>query len=301
MLKIKNVSHHYGSHKVLTEVDFQGRAGEILGLVAPNGAGKTTLLHIIMNFIQPVQGKVEWEDEEGLLDYGSEQSRVEMHRKIGYLPEIDDLYANLSGRDHINLYSALWEEDKAHGQAVIERLNMESYVNRPVDTYSLGMKQRLCFAMLLSANSPVMLMDEVMNGLDPDNVDLITDILMDLKANGKLIFIASHLLENLDLYADRILFIKETELIILDENADSLFLKIDVKNQGIKELKDMGLWTDKAELLASGLLLLPIESNDSVNEWVERALNLGFHQQSIGKLGAKEWYEKFYGQESGVK
>ncbi|MDN6167206.1 MAG: ATP-binding cassette domain-containing protein, partial [Tetragenococcus koreensis] len=92
--------------------------------------------------------------------------------------------AELSGRDHINLYSALWEEDKSHGQAVIERLNMESYVNRPVDTYSLGMKQRLCFAMLLSANSPVMLMDEVMNGLDPDNVDLITNILMDFRLSN---------------------------------------------------------------------------------------------------------------------
>lgn len=298
MLKIKNVAHHYGSKKVLKDVDFEGLAGEILGLVAPNGAGKTTLLHIIMNFIQPMTGKVEWEDEEGILDYGTEKSTVEMHRKITYLPEIDDLYADLSGRDHINLYSSLWQEEKEQDQTVIKRLNMESYVNQPVHTYSLGMKQRLCFSMLLSANTPVMLMDEVMNGLDPDNVDLITNVLMDLKAEGKLIFIASHLLENLDIYADRILFIKETELIILDENASSLFLKIEVQNHSLEELKEMDLWTEEAEILPSGLLLLPIESYDSVDDWVSRSLKLGFQQQSIGKLGAKEWYEKFYGQES---
>lgn len=206
MLEIKNVSHQYGSHKVLKNVNFTGNPGEILGLVAPNGAGKTTLLHIIMNFIQPTVGKVEWKDDSGLIDYRSEKSTVAMHRTISYLPEIDDLYVELSGRDHIKLYTALWEEEKEHSESIIERLNMNSYVDRPVHTYSLGMKQRLCFAILLSANTPVMLMDEVMNGLDPDNVDLITEILMDLKAAGKLIFIASHLLDNLDLYADRILF-----------------------------------------------------------------------------------------------
>ncbi len=299
MLEIKNVSHHYGSHKVLENVTFKGYPGEILGLVAPNGAGKTTLLHIIMNFIQPAEGQIEWQDNSGILDYQSEKSTVTMHRIIGYLPEIDELYSELSGRDHIKLYRSLWGEKKEHSEAVLERLNMNSYVDRSVHTYSLGMKQRLCFAMLLSANTPVMLMDEIMNGLDPDNVDLITSILMDLKAQGKLIFIASHLLDNLDLYADRILFIKDAELIILDESASSLFLKINVQHHSTKELKRMKLWTEGAELLPNGLLLLPLDSYDSVNEWVMQSLKLGFQEQSIGKLGAKEWYEKFYGQESG--
>lgn len=299
MLKIKNVSHHYGSHRVLENVTFKGYPGEILGLVAPNGAGKTTLLHIIMNFIQPTEGQIEWQENSGILNYQSEKSTVAMHRIIGYLPEIDELYSELSGRDHIKLYRSLWGEKKEHSEAVLDRLNMNSYVDRSVHTYSLGMKQRLCFAMLLSANTPVMLMDEVMNGLDPDNVDLITSILMDLKAQGKLIFIASHLLDNLDLYADRILFIKDAELIILDESASSLFLKINVQHHNMKELKRMKLWVEGAELLPNGLLLLPLESYDVANEWVTRSLKLGFQEQSIGKLGAKEWYEKFYGQESG--
>lgn len=298
MLKIKNVSHYYGSHMVLKNVTFKGYPGEILGLVAPNGAGKTTLLHIIMNFIQPSEGQVEWHNNTGLFDYQSEKSTVAMHRIIGYLPEIDDLYTELSGRDHIKLYCSLWEEKKEHSEMVLDRLNMNSYVDRPVHTYSLGMKQRLCFAMLLSANTPVMLMDEVMNGLDPDNVDLITSILMDLKSQGKLIFIASHLLDNLDLYADRILFIKDSELIILDESASSLFLKINTRHQSKKELKKMKLWIKGAELLPNGLLLLPLESYDAANEWVTQSLKLGFQEQAIGKLGAKEWYEKFYGQES---
>lgn len=298
MLEIKKVSHHYGSRQVLENINFKSYPGEILGLVAPNGAGKTTLLHIIMNFIQPTAGKVEWQDDLGVLNYHSEKTTVAMHRIVGYLPEIDDLYAELSGRDHIKLYNSLWEEKKEHSEAVIERLNMASYVNRPVRTYSLGMKQRLCFAMLLSANAPVMLMDEVMNGLDPDNVDLITSVLMDLKEQGKLIFIASHLLENLDLYADRILFIKNAKLIILDESDSSLFLKIKVQNHLADELKELKLWTEGAELLSNGLLLLPVDSHASMNEWINRSLQLGFHEQAIGKLGAKEWYEKFYGQES---
>lgn len=298
MLHIKEVSHRYGTHAVLEQVNFTGHPGEILGLVAPNGAGKTTLLHIIMNFVTPTSGKVEWITATETLDYQSEKSTVAMHRVLSYLPEIEDLYTELSGTDHLRLYTSLWDEDKEHTATVIERLQMASYVHRPVHTYSLGMKQRLCFAMLLCANTPVMLMDEVMNGLDPDNVELITGILMDLKAAGKLIFIASHLLDNLDLYADRLLFIKETELIILDESDSSLFLKIEVGNQSEQELRTMDLWTDAAELLSSGVLLLPIDSYEAANDWVVQALKQGFHKQTIGSLGASEWYEKFYRQES---
>lgn len=298
MLKINEVSHRYGTQSVLEAVNFTGHPGEILGLVAPNGAGKTTLLHIIMNFVTPTSGKVEWVTGEGTLDYQSEKSTVEMHRVLSYLPEIEDLYAELSGMDHLKLYTSLWNEKSEHAAAVIDQLNMASYVNRPVHTYSLGMKQRLCFAMLLCANTPVMLMDEVMNGLDPDNVELITSILMGLKAEGKLIFIASHLLDNLDLYADRLLFIKDTELIILDESDASLFLKIEVQDYSEDDLKEMKLWTSDAELLANGVLLLPIASFEAANDWVTRALKQGFHKQTIGSLGANEWYEKFYRQES---
>lgn len=298
MLQIKEVSHQYGTQSILEHVNFTGHPGEILGLVAPNGAGKTTLLHIIMNFVTPTSGKVEWVTEEGMLDYQSEKSTVAMHQVLSYLPEIEDLYAELSGMDHLKLYTSLWQEENEHTAAVVERLNMASYVKRPVHTYSLGMKQRLCFAMLLCANTPVMLMDEVMNGLDPDNVELITGILMNLKAEGKLIFIASHLLDNLDLYADRLLFIRDTELIILDESDASLFLKIEVGHHSEKELKEMGLWTQDAELLATGVLLLPIQSYEAANDWVAQALKQGFNKQAIGSLGANEWYEKFYRQES---
>lgn len=298
MLQIKEVSHQYGTQAILEGVHFTGYPGEILGLVAPNGAGKTTLLHIMMNFVRPTSGKVEWVTEARTLDYRTEKSAVEMHQVLSYLPEIEDLYGELSGMDHLRLYTSLWQEDKKHRMAVVERLNMTSYVNRPVHTYSLGMKQRLCFAMLLCANTPVMLMDEVMNGLDPDNVDLITNILMDLKAAGKLIFIASHLLDNLDLYADRLFFIKDTKLIVLDESDASLFLKIPVQNHSIAELEEMNLWSSEAELLTNGLLLLPIDSYKAANELVGQALKHGFHKQSIGSLGANEWYEKFYRQES---
>lgn len=298
MLHIKEVNHQYGTHQVLTDVNFKGYPGEILGLVAPNGAGKTTLLHILMNFVTPSSGKVEWIDGDNILDYRSEKSTVELHRVISYLPEIEDLYLELSGTDHLKLYTSLWGEDTEHRQTIVKHLNMASYVNQPVHTYSLGMKQRLCFAMLLCANTPVMLMDEVMNGLDPDNVQLITDVLINLKENGKLIFIASHLLDNLDLYADRLLFIKNTQLIILDEEDSSLFLKIEVNELTAKELKEMKLWTAGAELLSNGLLLLPIDSFEDANDWVAQALTAGFTKQSIGHLGAHEWYEKFYRQES---
>src|SRR5699024_8805160 len=90
---------------------------------------------------------------------------------------------------------------------------MNSYVKQKVHTYSLGMCQRLCFAMIVAADTPVMLMDEVMNGLDVANVELLSNHLIQMKQENKLIFIASHLLDNIDLYAYRVLFLSDDIII----------------------------------------------------------------------------------------
>lgn len=109
----------------------------------------------------------------------------------------------------MNIYHQMWSRTSIDPDEVIERLNIAHYVKNKTGQYSLGMRQRLCFAMQIVANTPYMLMDEVMNGLDPDNVELISKLLEEKKKEGKIIIIASHLLENLEKYADQIFFLKD--------------------------------------------------------------------------------------------
>ena len=91
-------------------------------------------------------------------------------------------------------------------------MNMEGHVRNKVSSYSLGMRQRLCFAMMIAADTKIMFMDEIMNGLDPINVELVSRILQEVKAEGKIIIVASHLLDNLDDYADQIFFLNGRRL-----------------------------------------------------------------------------------------
>ncbi len=103
----------------------------------------------------------------------------------------------------------MWKVASGTVQDVVEQLKMGDYIHQKVGGYSLGMRQRLCFALVLVTKADYMLVDEVMNGLDPDNVELISKVLRQLRDEGKTIVMASHLLNNLDSIADKIYFMKE--------------------------------------------------------------------------------------------
>lgn len=241
MLEVKNLNHAFGENVILDDVSFKLEQGEIIGLVAPNGTGKTTLLHILMNFLRPDEGEVSIEVDDKIYNYTSEKNEVEMRKHISFLPELEHLYMDLSGRDHLEYYARLWTGAIDNVEHVINRLQISSYVDTKVRTYSLGMRQRLAFAMMLCADTPIMLMDEVMNGLDPDNVLLITNILLELKEKNKIIIIASHLLDNLDIYVDQVMFIKDSEVILRKQDKTNewarQYLKVLVATEKMNRLK----------------------------------------------------------------
>ncbi len=204
MIKIEDVSITFGSKKVLDQLSLTMQEGEIIGLVAPNGTGKSTLLNVIMNYVPAASGKITVDH----FQYTSIKNEQQIHRLVTMMPDQNDLYNYLSGVDHLKIYQKMWHESSLPIEEVIQALHMEHYIQQKVGSYSLGMRQRLCFAMQIVANTKYMLMDELMNGLDPTNVELISTLLVQKKQEGKAILIASHLLENLAQYADRVFFLK---------------------------------------------------------------------------------------------
>lgn len=205
----------YDKDIILRDIDLNVAESQIIGLVAPNGTGKTTLIRLISGHLKAPNVKVE-------LDGNTyDTDTIEMRRQIVKMPEQADLYDELSSRDHLNYYADLWQVDRTYTQEVIDMLKMSSYSDQAVGTYSLGMRQRLCFALMVVTKAKVLLLDEVMNGLDPDNVTLISNVLFQLKDQGTTLIIASHLLNNLDNIADTILFLNEQTIALTYTPTDS--------------------------------------------------------------------------------
>lgn len=295
MLKLSNVTVAYKDKVVLENLNLTADKGEIIGVVAPNGTGKTTLFNVMANFIKPNSGSVTLD---GKYTYRNEKEELLIHKQLTTFPEQSDLFDELSGVDHLNLYANMWKGSTRHVPEIIERLRMDNYVNKKVRTYSLGMRQRLCFAMMAAADTPVMLMDEVMNGLDISNVALISECLIEMKKNEKLIFVASHLLGNLDLYADRVVFLKDGKIVheqhFTKEN--EAYLKIELDAQQYEKLKNEFSLPADHMFIADYLLCIPLKGMGVAEQtkWIERMLDFNKEKLTVGPLGTVEYYEKYY-------
>ncbi|HEL1733092.1 TPA: ABC transporter ATP-binding protein [Streptococcus suis] len=209
MLEVKITQFSYGERTILKDIHLELNHSQIIGLIAPNGTGKSTLVRIISGHIQSGGTQVTCNGK----SYSKDTQY--MRQQIVKMPDQSDLYDELSGLHHLDYYAAMWGIASTYVETVVGLLHMEGYIKKKVGTYSLGMRQRLCFALVLVTQANFMLLDEVMNGLDPDNVQLISDILIELKKQGKTMIIASHLLDNLDSIADKIYFIKDCRFPII--------------------------------------------------------------------------------------
>lgn len=287
MLKIHNVKLAFGEHVVLDEISLNFQIGTIVGLVAPNGTGKSTLLNVILHNLEPQAGYVEYDH----LRYRSNREIIKLHRLICAFPDQSDLFPFMSGRDHLKLYADLGKNSDKNVDNIINKLQMEKYVDRPTQTYSLGMKQRLCFAMVVAADTPVMLLDEVMNGLDPQNVQLISDYLLDLKKENKLIIMASHLLNNLQSYADRVLFLKAGKVIedLDNQHQAKQYLKIEANAIAGTWLKDK-----RFTKLPDNKIIVPLDDNLGLDQLILK-LTKEKIPYSVGRIDLAELFSKFYG------
>lgn len=295
-LEIKHLSVSYGDFEVLKDISFQLEEGQLIGLVAPNGTGKTTLFNAIMRFIQVKEGQIFVDGKEYT---ASDKDVLTLHQKITFFPDQSDLFENFSGREHIEMYAEIWSGRREEVDQIITRLQMEDYVDRKVQEYSLGMRQRLCFAMMVAADTPIMFMDEVMNGLDPENVSLVSDVLIELRQDKKIVMIASHLLDNLDEYADKVFFLKDKELHrINDLNEERpLFYKIIVNDAQVKQLENEDYLTENTLHLSNQVLCIPIAdlTPEQDHKLYEKLRELNAESIEISPLGTSEYYSYLYG------
>lgn len=197
MIKASGVCKGYGKKQVLHDVDFTINKGDIYGLVGKNGAGKTTIMRILTGLQIPHKGTIE---------YGFDKKRL---GSVGALVELPSIYANKSAEENIKYqYINLGLKIDGSVQELLKLVGLDNTGNKTAGKFSLGMRQRLGIAMAMVGDPDVLILDEPINGLDPQGIIGVRDLLLKLNHDKNMtIIISSHILSELSKLATRFAFI----------------------------------------------------------------------------------------------
>ena len=205
ILEIKNLQKKYGKKEVLKGVTFQIDSSEIVGLIGKNGAGKSTLFKVITGILKQKSGTVK------ILDQEVSSKNRKIFQQVGCLIEQVSLYPHLTGYEHIQIVAKLTDTKiDEHVETLISTLKMNSYIHNKTKTYSQGMKQRLGILLAVLNKPKLLLLDEPLNGLDPEGVYEIRTFLLNIcHQEGMSLLISSHILSEMQIFCDRFLFLKD--------------------------------------------------------------------------------------------
>lgn len=194
MIEIQNLSFSYRNQEnIIKDFTLRIPQGSIYGFLGQNGAGKTTIIRLILSLLRPTSGEIRIK--------GETQSRNKNHifRKIGTLIEHPSLYEHLSGYDNLALMCNYYQIGKEKIQEVLKKVNLGNVGSKKVQNYSLGMRQRLGIASSLIHDPELLILDEPMNGLDPQGIAEIRQVFLRLnQEEGKTIFYSSHILSEIE-------------------------------------------------------------------------------------------------------
>jgi len=202
---IDQLTKRYGQLVALDGCSLDIQRGEVFGLLGPNGAGKTTLLRLLMGFLRPTAGVA---TIDGLDCY---HRRVDVHRGVAYMPGEARLFRTMRGRGVLQFFTAVRGERLDRGLDIARRLDLN--LNRWVGFMSTGMRQKLALAVALSADVPLVILDEPTSNLDPNVRGVVLRLVNELRAAGRTVLFSSHVLSEVEDVADRVAILRGGRLV----------------------------------------------------------------------------------------
>lgn len=213
-IEVHNISKSYNDQQALKNVSFKIGNGEIVGFLGPNGAGKSTLMKILTGYITPSEGSAKVEGLDVI------DNKIEIQKKVGYLPEHNPLYLEMFVREYLNYSATVHSIDKKEVEKVITITGLTPEANKKIGSLSKGFRQRVGLANALLHNPNVLILDEPTTGLDPNQLIEIRELIKSI-GKEKTIFLSTHIMQEVEAICDRVIIIKKGE-IIADKKLEDL-------------------------------------------------------------------------------
>lgn len=207
VLRINNLRKRYLNKEVLKGIDLEIHKGEIIGYIGPNGAGKSTTVKIILGLIDDYEGDIE------IFGENIKENSIEYKRKIGYVPEIAEVYDSLTAAEYMSflgdIYDIEFNELEEKAMKLMKLFGIENAYSSRISSYSKGMKQKFLIICSMIHNPEIYFLDEPIGGLDANSVMIFKEILAKLAAKGKTIFYSSHIMEVVEKISNRIILLND--------------------------------------------------------------------------------------------
>jgi ABC-type multidrug transport system ATPase subunit len=235
VIKVQALSKNFGAIKAVDQLSFEVAAGQVYGFLGQNGSGKSTTIRMLLSLIHPSQGHIE------IFGQSLTDHRSAILEQVGAVIERPDLYPYLTAQEHLTLFAKLRKQKitAAKIEATLSQVGLLARANDKVQTYSLGMKQRLGIGIALLHDPKLIILDEPTNGLDPQGIADIRQLIKSLsKEEGKTVLVSSHLLSEIEQIASHILIIHQGKK--MAEGPTSSLLDPNKTIVQIKTLDDLG-------------------------------------------------------------
>jgi ABC-2 type transport system ATP-binding protein len=215
LLSIENVTKRYEGHTAVDDLSLTIEPGVVYGLLGPNGAGKTTTIRMTMGIIEPDEGKIE---------IFGEPFSESMKERIGYLPEERGMYRKMKVLDHIIFLAEIKgvpaRTAAERAKRWLERVDLAGWEDKPVEALSKGMQQKIQFISTVIHEPQMVILDEPFTGLDPINTQLLKDVIIEMKDEGRTVILSTHLMDQVEKLCERICLINRGRKVLEGGLAD---------------------------------------------------------------------------------
>lgn len=264
IIQVKHLSKNFNEIKAVDDLSFTVESEQVYGFLGPNGAGKSTTIRLLLTLIKPTSGEIE------IFGMNLQNHRKEILRQVGAIVERPDLYKFLTALENLHIFAAM-SGIKISEKKLIDQLALVGLAERAhskVKTYSQGMKQRLGIAIALVHDPQLIILDEPTNGLDPQGIADVRNLIIHLsREKKKTLFISSHLLNEIEMVADSMLIINKGKKIaegIKDDllNPTRILVELVTDNQAfsIQQIRETK-WGNSLAGNGNGKILLEIEKS----------------------------------------